>query len=69
LCIARRTRCSSIRNARKPNSERYFKRVAKACTDPTLAKWKDRLAGADVFTESNCGKMSQSLRGDNNLLS
>jgi hypothetical protein len=42
----------------------YLNAVAKSCTDATLAKWADKLGGADVFTFSHCSKVMESLRID-----
>ena len=42
----------------------YLDAVAQECTDLTLTKWKERLAGADVFTSSHCFKLVESLRID-----
>jgi len=42
----------------------YLDAVSQECTDLTLAKWKGRLAAADVFTSSHCFKLSESLRID-----
>lgn len=44
--------------------DRYFAAVAKACADFTLPKWRDRLGGADVWTQSHCLVMAESLRID-----
>ncbi|MGQ0568267.1 MAG: MBL fold metallo-hydrolase [Armatimonadota bacterium] len=44
--------------------DRYFAAVAKACTDLTVPKWRNRLAGADVWTHSHCLVMAESLRID-----
>jgi glyoxylase-like metal-dependent hydrolase (beta-lactamase superfamily II) len=44
--------------------DRYFTAVAKACADMTVPKWRDRLAGADVWTQSHCLVMAESLRID-----
>jgi hypothetical protein len=38
--------------------------IAKTCADATLAKWKDRLGGAEVWTQSHCLTMAESLRID-----
>lgn len=40
----------------------YLNAVAQSCADDTLAKWKDRLGAADVFTFSHCNTIVQSLR-------
>jgi hypothetical protein len=42
----------------------YLSALAQSCTDATLAKWKDRLGGADIFTWSHCNQMMQSLRAN-----
>jgi glyoxylase-like metal-dependent hydrolase (beta-lactamase superfamily II) len=42
----------------------YLGAVAQACTDATLAKWKDTLGGADVYTYRHCWVMMESLRID-----
>lgn len=42
----------------------YLKAVAQKCADVTLAKWRGRLAGADVFTFSHCFRLMNSLRLD-----
>ena len=42
----------------------YLDAVAQACTDATVAVWKDRLGGADVFTFDNCWVTVESLRTD-----
>jgi glyoxylase-like metal-dependent hydrolase (beta-lactamase superfamily II) len=44
--------------------DRYFTAVAKACADMTVPKWRDRLGGADVWTQSHCLTMAESLRID-----
>ncbi len=44
--------------------DRYLNAVAKACADLTVPKWRDRLAGADVWTHSHCLVMVESLRVD-----
>jgi len=44
--------------------DRYFTAVAKACADMTIPKWRDRLGGADVWTQSHCLVMAESLRID-----
>lgn len=44
--------------------DRYFAAVAKACADLTVPKWRDRLGGADVWTQSHCLVMAESLRID-----
>src|SRR3989304_738695 len=44
--------------------DRYFTAVAKACADSTIPKWRDRLAGADIWTHSHCLVMTESLRID-----
>ncbi|HZI55370.1 MAG TPA: MBL fold metallo-hydrolase [Verrucomicrobiae bacterium] len=42
----------------------YLSALAQSCTDATLAKWKDRLGGADIFTWSHCNQIMQSLRAN-----
>lgn len=42
----------------------YLDRVAEECNDLTLAKWINRLGGADVFTIDHCWVMLESLRID-----
>ena len=44
--------------------DRYFAAVAKACADMTVPKWRDRLGAADVWTQSHCLVMAESLRID-----
>ncbi|MGH2374706.1 MAG: MBL fold metallo-hydrolase, partial [bacterium] len=44
--------------------DRYLNSVAKACADLTIPKWRDRLGGADVWTQSHCLVMVESLRID-----
>jgi glyoxylase-like metal-dependent hydrolase (beta-lactamase superfamily II) len=44
--------------------DRYLGAVYKACADATIPKWRDRLGGADVFTQSHCKVMVNSLRVD-----
>ncbi len=44
--------------------DRYFAATAKACADLTVPKWRDRLGGADVWTQSHCLVMVESLRID-----
>jgi len=44
--------------------DRYLNAVAKACADSTIPKWRDRLAGADIWTHSHCLVMTESLRID-----
>lgn len=44
--------------------DRYFTAVAKVCADMTIPKWRDRLGGADVWTQSHCLVMAESLRID-----
>jgi len=38
--------------------------AAEECEKKTLRKWKNKLGGADVFTEDNCWTMGQFLRVD-----
>ena len=40
----------------------YLGAVAQECADLTLEKWTDRLGGADIFTESHCFRLMESLR-------
>ena len=42
----------------------YLDRVTAKCTELTEEKWKDKLGAADVFTESHCFKIIESLRVD-----
>ncbi len=42
----------------------YLDRVTEKCTELTEEKWKDKLGAADVFTESHCAKIIESLRVD-----
>ena len=42
----------------------YLDRVAEECNDLTLAKWVNKLGGADVFTIDHCWVMLESLRID-----
>jgi glyoxylase-like metal-dependent hydrolase (beta-lactamase superfamily II) len=42
----------------------YLGAVAPACTDATLAAWRDKLGGADVYTYRHCWVMVESLRID-----
>jgi hypothetical protein len=44
--------------------DRYFSAVAKACADRTVPKWRSRLGGTDVWTQSHCLVMAESLRID-----
>jgi glyoxylase-like metal-dependent hydrolase (beta-lactamase superfamily II) len=44
--------------------DKYFEAVAKACADMTIPKWRDRLGGADIWTQSHCKVMAESLRID-----
>ena len=44
--------------------DRYLNAVAKACADLTVPKWRGRLGGADVWTQSHCFVMAESLRID-----
>jgi len=44
--------------------DRYFAGVTKACADLTVPKWRSRLGGADVWTQSHCLQMVVSLRID-----
>ena len=44
--------------------DRYFAAVAKACADMTVPRWRDRLGAADVWTQSHCLVMAESLRID-----
>lgn len=44
--------------------DRYFTAVAKACAEMTIPKWRDRLGAADVWTQSHCLVMAESLRID-----
>ena len=45
----------------------YLNAVAQSCADDTLAKWKNRLGAADVFTFSHCNTIVQSLRFNDGL--
>jgi hypothetical protein len=38
--------------------------VANQCTQTMLAKWNDRLGGANQYMSSHCTKMAESLRVD-----
>ncbi len=40
----------------------YLTAVAQECADLTLEKWAGRLGAADVFTESHCFRLMESLR-------
>jgi glyoxylase-like metal-dependent hydrolase (beta-lactamase superfamily II) len=42
----------------------YADAVTDECTNTMLAKWKDRLGGAEQFTESHCWIMTESQRVD-----
>ena len=42
----------------------YLDAVALECTVNTLSKWESRLGGADIFTESHCARLIESLRID-----
>jgi glyoxylase-like metal-dependent hydrolase (beta-lactamase superfamily II) len=42
----------------------YLSALAQSCTDATLAKWQDKLGGADIFTWSHCNQIMQSLRAN-----
>lgn len=42
----------------------YLGEVAATCAEATIPAWQDRLGGADVFTESHCWAMMESLRVD-----
>jgi len=42
----------------------YLKAVARKCADLTEEKWVGRLGAADVWTESHCGRVIESLRID-----
>jgi len=42
----------------------YLNEVSKVCAEKTLEKWRNRLGGADIFTESHCFKLAESLRID-----
>ena len=42
----------------------YTNAVTDECTNTMLGKWKDRLGGAEQFTESHCWTMTQSQRVD-----
>jgi hypothetical protein len=42
----------------------YTNAVTDECTNTMLEKWKDRLGGAEQFTESHCRTMTQSQRVD-----
>jgi glyoxylase-like metal-dependent hydrolase (beta-lactamase superfamily II) len=42
----------------------YADAVTNECTTTMLGKWKDRLGGAEQFTESHCWTMTQSQRVD-----
>jgi len=42
----------------------YLKAVGRKCADLTEEKWVGRLGAADVWTESHCGRVIESLRID-----
>jgi glyoxylase-like metal-dependent hydrolase (beta-lactamase superfamily II) len=44
--------------------DRYLDAVAKACADPIIPKWRDRLGGVEAFTQGHCWVMQNSLRID-----
>jgi hypothetical protein len=41
----------------------YLDTMTDRCTKQMTDKWKDRLGGLDIFLDSNCAAMLQSLRG------
>ena len=42
----------------------YLGAVAKECADLTVSKWGGRLGAVDVFSESHCKQLMNSLRLD-----
>jgi hypothetical protein len=42
----------------------YLNEVAQKCADATVANWKARLAGVDVWTNSHCQRIINALRVD-----
>ena len=40
----------------------YDDNIVNQCTQTMLAKWKDRLGGADEFMSSQCSKMAESYQ-------
>lgn len=44
--------------------ETYLKAVSQKCNDLTVPKWKDKLAGVDVWTYGHCYEVAMSQRVD-----
>ncbi|MDX8365413.1 MBL fold metallo-hydrolase [Cytobacillus sp. IB215665] len=42
----------------------YYDEMIKSCNDATVPKWIDKLGGADIYTDTHCSKIIDSLRLD-----